>query len=348
MTLGTDLCDRCIDVYVYDKNREELVSIKTPEVGPKPEIKVEGTLLANTYQIAGKVTITNLERSVAVESAKYLRVEMYYKGATFANAIRKSILYEVTFADQSKQPPNRQVCFNCLVAGVTPNIMSLRTTIGSVDANGLPVEQTIPQILKQVIAVYNLALATVCPAWVNDLKLSAEPEFRMSASAQASIKAKKISTQWVNKSLAEILDSLTEMSIEEEPLTLYPDGKPVNRNYIAYTYYIADNKFIVAETPSNKHIPITGPAELELSYVLSAYRYGPQVNVRSLFDPRIHQDMDLSISSSNLYGKKVSGDLIPLVADAGGQVRFRPVGGIPFVFSTTGENWMQMQGVMYS
>ena len=40
--------------------------------------------------------------------------------------------------------------------------------------------------------------------------------------------------------------------------------------------------------------------------------------------------------------------MIPLiVASELGYVMFRPVGGIKFVFSTTNENSMEMQGTMY-
>lgn len=344
MAVGLDLFDRCIDVQIYTKDRELIAEVKTPEYGPKPEIKVEGTILSNTYQIGGKVTITNLERSIPVENAEFLIVDMYYGGAV-SNTMHKQIIYSVLFADQSKQPPNRQVCFNCIVAGTTPDIMSSRTSIGKLDANNKPMELSLDTVLKDVIIAYNMALLAAEPSWYDTLCLSPEPELRMTAKTEANYNSITIAAQWTDTSISEILDSLMEITVSTEPTAKDATSR---KRYLAFNYYIDNNKLVVAELPSNAFIPITGQKHLELNYVLSAYRYGPQVHIRALFDPRIHQDMVISISATNLSGKKVAGNLIPLISDAEfGLVLFRPVGGIQFAFSTTSENWMQMQGVMY-
>ena len=345
MAVGLDLFDRCINVQIYDDNRMLLAEVKTPEYGPKPEIKVEGTILSNTYQIGGKVTITNLERSVPVENAKFLIVDMYYGGASVSAALHKQVIYSVLFADQSKQSPNRQVCFNCIVAGTTPDIMSSRTSIGKLDANNKPMELSLAAVLKDVISAYNKALLAAEPSWYDKLRLEPEPELRMTATAKTNYNSTTIAAQWTDAAISEILDSLMEVTVATEPIA---KDATSHKYYLAFNYYIDNNKLVVAELPSNAFITITGKKHLELNYVLSAYRYGPQVHVRALFDPRIHQDMVISISATNLSGKKVAGNLIPLISDAElGVVLFRPVGGIQFAFSTTSENWMQMQGVMY-
>lgn len=345
MAVGLDLFDRCIDVQIYTKDRTLIAEVKTPKYGPKPEIKVEGTILSNTYQIGGKVTITNLERSIPVENAEFLVVDMYYGGAAVGEAMHKQITYSVLFADQSKQPPNRQVCFNCIVAGTTPDIMSSRTSIGKLDANNKPMEQSLAIVLKDVISAYNKALLTAEPSWYDKLCLDPDPELRMTATTEANFNSITVAAQWTDTSISEILDSLMEVTVSTEPTA---KDATSHKYYLAFNYYIDNNKLVVAELPSNAFIPITGQKRLELNYVLSAYRYGPQVHIRALFDPRIHQDMVISISATNLSGKKVAGNLIPLLSDAElGVVLFRPVGGIKFAFSTTSENWMQMQGVMY-
>ena len=345
MAIGTDLFDRCIDVKIYDANKGLIAEVATPLYGSKPEIKVEGTILSNTFQISGKVTITNLERSVPVEQAEFLDVTMYYGGAKTSQALRKHILYHVQFADQSKQPPNRQVCFNCFVAGTTPDIMNTLATIGKVDSDNKPVEQSLKQVLKEVIGTYNDTIQKTEPAWSKELRLSADPELRMTASTQAAFEQLTVSAQWTNAPICSILDSLMLITKEVEPTT--KDGK-TNKVDSAFNYYIENNKLVVAELPSNRFIAITSKEQLELNYVLSAYRYGPQVHVRALFDPRIHQDSIISINGSALSGKRVAGDLIPLLKGvAGNNILFKPVGGIQFAFSTTEENWMQMQGTMY-
>ena len=342
MAVGTDLFDRCIDVSIYDESHVLIANITTPPYGPKPEIKVEGSILSNTYQISGKVTITNLERSVAIEDAGYLVVEMYYGGAATSKALRKSIIYKVLFADQSKQPPNRQVCFNCLVAGVTPDIMSKKTTIGKLDSNNKPLEQGFSEVLKEVIKAYNLALQTTNGSWYSELKLDSEPELRMTASTQSVFSSLKVAAQWTDTSISSILESLSLISVGTEPIT---KDSSENKEYLAFSYYIENNKLVVSENPSNKFTPIIGQPEIELNYVLSAYRYGPLIHAKTLFDPRIHQDTVLRISNINLSGKRVAGNLVPKLGAE--KVMFRPVGGIEFAFSTTGENYMQMQGTMY-
>lgn len=345
MAIGTDLFDRCIDVKIYDANKGLIAEVTTPLYGSKPEIKVEGTILSNTFQIAGKVTITNLERSVPVEQAEFLDVTMYYGGAKTSQALRKHILYHVQFADQSKQPPNRQVCFNCFVAGTTPDIMNAPATIGKVDADNKPIEQPIKQVLRNLISIYNSAVLSTEPAWSKELILESEPELRMTAVTQAMFEQLTVSAQWTNAPICSILDSLMLITKDVEPTT--KDGK-TNKRYLAFNYYIENNKLVVAELPSNRFIAITSKERLELNYVLSAYRYGPQVHVRALFDPRIHQDSIVSINGTSLSGKRVAGDLIPLLKGIDGNtILFKPVGGIQFAFSTTEENWMQMQGTMY-
>lgn len=344
MAVGLDLFDRCINVQIYTKDRELIAEVETPEYGPKPEIKVEGTILSRTYQIGGKVTITNLERSIPVEHAEFLIVDIYYGGAASA-AMHKQILYSVLFADQSKQPPNRQVCFNCIVAGTTPDIMSSRTSIGKLDDNNKPMELSLDAILKDVINAYNKALRAAEPSWYDTLRLAPEPELRMSAETEEDYNSITVAAQWTDASISEIFDSLMEVTVATEPVAKDATSR---KRYLAFNYYIDNNRLVVAELPSNAFIPITGQKHLAMNYVLSAYRYGPQVHLRALFDPRIHQDMVISISATNLSGKKAAGDLIPLLSDTeDGAVLFRPVGGIQFAFSTTSENWMQMQGVMY-
>ena len=57
-----ELFDRRIDLTFYSADGALLAEIKTPEIGPKPEIKVEGVMLNMQMSISSKVTVTNLER----------------------------------------------------------------------------------------------------------------------------------------------------------------------------------------------------------------------------------------------------------------------------------------------
>lgn len=338
-----DLFDRCIDVYVYDEAGKEIARIITPKYGPKPEIKVEGCIISNTYQISGKVTITNLERAINVDDSAYLCVEMYYKGSQMFQNTHKSIWYSVQFADQSKQPPNRQVCFNCLVAGTTPDIMSTPVTISKQDANLKPVVDTLDNVLKLVIIEYNKVLEGAVNATMYDkFKLNPEPVFRMPTAFAVVAKNSSASLQWNNVAISSILDSLTMTTIEAEPTG---ENAKTKTTFCAYCYYIEENNLVVSLNPSELGRIITSPDKLQLDYVQSAYRYGPVVHVKAMFDPRIHQDVTIVMSATNLSGKKAAGKLVPLLSTFGANmVQFRPVGGINFVFSTNSENFMTFQG----
>lgn len=62
-----------------------------------------------------------------------------------------------------------------------------------------------------------------------------------------------------------------------------------------------------------------------------------------MFDPRIQQNTLIRIDRNAVVGKRASGKLIPVTQET---IEFRAIGSIPFVFSTTTENYMRMQGVI--
>ena len=155
-------------------------------------------------------------------------------------------------------------------------------------------------------------------------------------------KNSKVALQWNNVAISSILDSLTMTTVEAEPTG---ENAKTKTTFCLYCYYIEENNLVVSLNPSELGMAVTSPDVLQLDYVQSAYRYGPVVHVKSMFDPRIHQDVTVIMSATNLSGKKVAGNLVPLISTFGANmVQFRPVGGINFVFSTNGENFMTFQG----
>ena len=341
--MAQDLFDRKINVYIYDSAYSEIGKVLTPELGPKPDIKVEGTLISNTYAISSKVTITNIERSIPVEQAKYLYVELYY-GGSLDSRLKKGFLYDVLYADQSKQPPDREVCFNCLVAGTSPDILQQKCSIGEVDAEGAPIKQTLDTLLRKVITMYNLALiaSTRNPLLITTLQLKDEPLYRMHKLYEEKYKNRQIAYQCSNKMICTILDDLSSASIEKESIN---EEQTVFTEYYALNFYIENNRLVVVTAPSESAELLDENGVIDLNYVISAYRCGPIIYCNALFDPRIHQDATIRISRNAVLGKKASGELVPLPGEI---LKFRPVGGIKYVFSTTRENSMQMQGVAYA
>jgi hypothetical protein len=164
----------------------------------------------------------------------------------------------------------------------------------------------------------------------------------MDPTVAAVAKNSKIALQWNNVAISSILDSLTMTTIDVEPTG---ENAKTKTTFCAYCYYIEENNLVVSLNPSNLGSVITSLDVLKLYYVQSAYRYGPVIHVKAMFDPRIHQDVTIVMSATNLSGKKVAGKLVPLLSTFGANmVQFRPVGGINFVFSTNGENYMTFQG----
>lgn len=342
MTGTTDLFDRRIDVIMFDSSYTEIARVFTPDIGPKPEIKVEGVIISNTYSISSKVTITNIERSVPVESVRFLYVELYYGGAR-SNSLRKGFLYDVLYADQSKQPPDRQVCFNCVVAGTSPDIMQQRCSIGELNSEGQPTEQTLDSLLRSFIVSYNLALSKYSnnPLLLKSLVLKEEPLYRMASVYSDKYKERPIAYQCSNATLSSVLDDLASASVDVEALT---EDASVLKEYYALNFYIEQNRLVVATNPSSNAELLEEEGIIDFTYVISAYRCGVVLHCATLFDPRIHQDVTVRIARNAVVGKKVAGELLPMSTEV---IRFRPVGGIKFTFSTTTENIMQMQGVAY-
>lgn len=351
--MAIDLFDRRINVYMYDSDGEEVGKILTPEVGPKPEIAVKGVLVANTYAVNNEVIVTNIERSIPVENVTYVFVEMFYGGAKNPE-LKKGMLFTVLYADQSKQPPDRQVCFHCIVAGLAPNILQQKCSIGKLNSLGLPEQITLNQLLKEVIDKYNTAVMNTfsnISVSLNTSKykenlllrkrlmLNKEPLYRMSSSLEERYKNIPINYYSSSFTLATVLDQLSTSVIDTEKLS---ESNKLLKPYYALNFYIDDNNLVVSSAPSYKKDISVEKETLSLSYVITAYRCGNVVYCDTLFDSRIHQDILIKLNRNAIVGRKVSGKLVPLSSET---VYFRPIGGIQYAFSTTKDNIMRMQGV---
>ena len=362
-----DLFDRRINVYMYGEDYEEIGAVVTPDIGPKPEIKVEGVLISSTYSISTKVTITNIERSVPVESVAYLYVEMFY-GEAKSSSLKKGVLYTVQYADQSKQPPDRQVCFNCIVAGVSPDILARPCSIGALDHNGFIVSRSIDYVARTFIGQYNYAVETIVKNEFlkSKLLLNSAPLYKMPEYEANKFKSKDMIAYHRETSFADVLDAMSYASVEKEEYKLKSDlvtGK--GRKFYALHFYIEDQNLVIASNPyvtrkgyatyPGFSLSLTGSGDLaqipfsdrervlELAYVLSSYRCGSVVYCTTLFDPRIQQNTVIRINRNAVVGKRTAGNLIPITQEI---IEFRAVGSISFVFSTYKENYMKMQGTI--
>lgn len=345
--MNTALFDRRIDVYMYDSTKL-IGSVVTPSIGIKPEITVKGTMITNSANINSEIIITNLERSVPVEQTKYIYIEMYYGEANTAT-LRKGILFDVLYADQSKQPPDRQVRFACIVSSMSPNILTKKYSnkngiywFGHLDNKGLPIAYSLNAVLKDFIQLYNKVVRENVKSTELQPKLllNPEPTYRMSESLKQKYANKQITCYATSSTLINILDEICR-SIKDRTKS---SESSVFQAYYALNIYVETNNLVVAVNPSYDHYlhPENKKEDVDLSYVVSAYRCGAIVHCTTLFDPRIMPNSVLKLSRNAILGRSLSGELIPIKET----IYFTPINGIQYAFSTTKENYMQMQGVI--
>lgn len=117
--------DRCIDLTFYDTDMEFLAKLTTPKRGMKPTITIKGLFIEGGYAIDSYISIQNMAFDVDIASIGYIKANMYYSGlkesvvfSSMTNKVKNghTILYRVLYADQEKEPPNRCIRFQCVVA----------------------------------------------------------------------------------------------------------------------------------------------------------------------------------------------------------------------------------------
>ena len=328
-----DLFDRRIDLTFYSENNLPIAVIKTPEIGPKPEIKIEGVILNAKMSISSKVTITNLERSIDIDSVSTIEAECYYGGSSSLQALKKKFVFQVLWADQSKQPPDRQVCFNCLTAGFSPSLASSYITIkAKQNADGELVPYTLEELCDKFVLAYNKAVSQQFGTISMDLALSGTLYTNAEAFRTAPI--------FINEGTYSLFDFLDFLSSCTRSKTLIAKGYD-SQYYYPLNVFVDDNKLNVVRNPSYDNSYVGAGNRLKLEYVSSAYRKGPIVYVQSLFDPRISQSCLMVLPTNAIYGRQTLRGIVNIPSK---EVMFYPIAGIQYVFSTTTENYMKFQG----
>lgn len=329
-----ELFDRRIDLTFYSADGTELAKIKTPEIGPKPEIKVEGTMLNMQMSISSKVTVTNLERTLDVDSVAFIFADCYYGASALNITQHKVFMYNVLWADQSKQPPDRQVCFNCTTLGFSNDLASNKVSIKpKQDADGKLVPFTHKELSDLFVSGYNTALKNALPKVLYDNMLLQGVDY----SALPEYATQQVPLNEGSYSLYSLLECLNTCIVDEEPVN--ENGEM--RKYYPITCFVEDRQLWVVPNPSTKQRKFASPHQRELKYIISAYRRGPIIHVQMLFDPLVSQSTLLKLSNDAIYGKKTLGAIVALPGD---KAEFYPVAGIEYCFSTNTENYMKLQG----
>lgn len=178
--------DRCIDLTFYDTDMNYICKLKTPERGLKPTITIKGILIEGGYAIDSYISIQNMAFDIDVAYVGYIKAKMYYSGLAERiggmglNLQAKqghTILYRVLYSDQEKEPPNRCVRFQCVVASKDMSMYnspmyisegSANYLMPGVDSSLLIKEEedktgsktTLKKLCQELIGVYNKQVAT--------------------------------------------------------------------------------------------------------------------------------------------------------------------------------------------
>lgn len=136
--------DRCIDLTFYDTDMEFIACLKTPAHGMKPTITIKGLFIEGGYAIDSYISIQNMAFDVDIAYVGFIKARMYYSGIeetvvpTRANLKMKgghTILYRVLYADQEKEPPQRCVRFQCVVASKDTSMYNTPMYVSGGSAN---------------------------------------------------------------------------------------------------------------------------------------------------------------------------------------------------------------------
>lgn len=130
--------DRCIDLVFYDSDGNKIYDIKTPERGIKPSITVKGSFIIGSYTISTFVSIQNMSYSLDIQKVSLIEVRPYYSGmreawdsgGNLSTTSGNSMMLQVLYADQEKEPPNRAVRFQCSVASECKSLFDVPIYVG--------------------------------------------------------------------------------------------------------------------------------------------------------------------------------------------------------------------------
>lgn len=173
--------DRCIDLTFYDSDMNYIGKLKTPTRGLKPTIVIKGLLVEGGYAIDSYISVQNMAFDIDIAYIGFIKAKMYYSGLeeslgdTLMSLKLKqghTILYRVLYADQEKEPPNRCVRFQCVVAckditmyntnmyvtGGKVNFLTAGTDASSlvkIEKNKAGSKAPLKKVCEELITVYN-------------------------------------------------------------------------------------------------------------------------------------------------------------------------------------------------
>ena len=395
--------DRCIDLDFYGTDMEHIASLKTPKRGLKPTITIKGLFIEGGYAIDSYISIQNMAFDIDITYIGYIKARMYYSGLeenTFDNEISHkvrqghTVMYRVLYADQEKEPPNRCIRFQCVVASkdttmydtpmyisggqmnyLNPLIPKGKVMAVITDKSGS--NAPLKKVCEDIIKLYNEGIKNNTKAGTNkilynSIKLSVleidEPleelvvqltpgEYKLGDFIrQLNSSASETDLNGFTYSKFKIVIDRGTMRVSTPIPSNWKKIALANRcppdkldEYLNKTYLsIKTNTYTVTEGAVIKEGET--PA-IPLNFVKSATRSECVIYVETLFDDRITVGCDVEIKSNAIMGKKfgsskskTGGSRILNYLDGEKPVKFRNTGKIEYLFSTTEDSYMRLQG----
>lgn len=334
--------DRCIDLTLYDNSGRVMQTIRTPKWGPKPDITVKGMVVAGDTGIDTEVAITNFSSISSVSDVSYVGIDMYYGQNNISSLMsHQKIICSVLYADDSKQPPDRQVLLHCTAANSFINIMTKAYENKTADA-AKPTEVLLSSLLSDWIKAYNDAVNA--EKWSAEFKsmvrLASLPKILADETVYA--KTKLMATQSTG-SLGQYLDDLNEALAEPTEI----DGIEVAGGSM-YCVVSAGQLLVLpttsAQSASKSAYNKAGIGVRTMNYVASAFRNGSTLNFKCLWQPDLQTFTPFRIATNLVLGKSVAGHMISVPS---GFVTTSILPGMTWQFGTiTGGNYMQGQAIL--
>jgi len=375
--------DRCIDLEFYSTEKQFLGKLVSPKRGLKPTITIKGSMIPGGYSVNSYILVQNMTYDIDIASIGYIKAHMYYSGIAegsintqLLNQLKKGkdIIYSVLYYDQDKEPPNRCVRFQCVVASqdttrfetpVFVNGSSLQYDTGNIREVNITDKSnrktTIKNLAIEIANVYNKGLQL---EQFNRLRLKDEIGIT-SIEIDNKLKNEEVILDQGTYSLGDLIRELNSKEDSEGNnlfKILIVTGKvkvsrplPLNWRQQAKAEHIKPQDYIKKWLSEGTSVFLLGSENksfgtekqpVPLNYVRYATRSEVVINLETMFDTRIKPDCFIKINSRAIMGKKRAGSGSRLINYGGEVLTLLTVGDIEYLFSTTEDSYMKITAVV--
>ena len=289
---------------------------------------------------------------------------------------RHEILYSVQFADQEKEPPHRAVRFQCVAASedITRIGINLYVVGGELaqKKSGITLKNkktstTLLNVVKNVAELYNKNIKeTVVSKKLQNLM------FIYQIVIDNDLKDEEINIEQKEFTLVEFIRLLNAYTSNNSLVKW--DVKLTGKN-IVITKLVPDNWKLIAKArgfttdedldefyeqefvnnysvsvvlkENSDSVYVDATKAIPLNFVKSATRSENVITCTTMFDDRVYPGCKLKIKGSSIMGRvgfgrpSRSGSRILTIGEV---VEFRATGAIEYLFSTTEDSYMKIQG----